>query len=112
MEIEGDPFQVWHSSQADKGSNHVGFINAEADEIIDQGRREFDKEKRRAMYRRLHAILHEEQPYTFFYCPQDLTLVDRRFQNVRAYNHRLAIDPKEWYVPRARQKYGQESDAS
>jgi peptide/nickel transport system substrate-binding protein len=112
MEIEGDPFQVWHSSQADKGSNHVGFINAEADEIIDQGRREFDKEKRRAMYRRLHAIIHEEQPYTFFYCPQDLTLVDRRFQNVRAYNHRLAIDPKEWYVPRARQKYGQESDAS
>jgi peptide/nickel transport system substrate-binding protein len=112
MDIEGDPFQVWHSSQADKGSNYVGFINAEADEIIEKGRREFDKEKRRAMYRQLHAILHEEQPYTFFYCPQDLTVIDRRFQNVRAHNHRLALEPKEWYVPKARQKYGQESDAS
>jgi peptide/nickel transport system substrate-binding protein len=111
MEIEGDPYQLWHSSQAEKGSNFVGFVNAEADEMIEKGRREFDAEKRRAMYRRLHAILHEEQPYTFLYCPQQLTVVDRRFENVRAYNSRLALEPTEWYVPKARQKYGRERDA-
>jgi len=110
MEIEGDPYQLWHSSQAEKGSNYVGFVNAEADEIIEAGRREFDAEKRRAMYRRLHAILHDEQPYTFFYTPQQLTVVDKRFENVKAYNSRLALQPTEWYVPRSRQKYGRESD--
>jgi len=112
MPIEGDPYQTWHSSQAAKGSNYVGFVNAEADKIIEEGRREFDAEKRRAMYRRLHAILHEEQPYTFFYCPQQLTVVDRRFENVRAYNIMLPLEPKEWYVPKERQKYGRETDAS
>jgi len=112
MEIEGDPYQLWHSSQAEKGSNYVGFVNAEADKIIEEGRREFDAETRRAMYRRLHAILHEEQPYTFLYCPQQLTVVDRRFENVRAYNSRLPLEPKEWYVPKERQKYGRETDAS
>ncbi|HBZ55878.1 MAG TPA: hypothetical protein DEO88_10775, partial [Syntrophobacteraceae bacterium] len=24
---DSDPFQVWHSSQVDKGSNFVGFVN-------------------------------------------------------------------------------------
>jgi len=109
MPIEGDPYQIWHSSQADKGSNYVGFVNAEADEIIEKGRREFDAEKRRAMYRRLHAILHEEQPYTFMYCPQQLTVVDKRFMNVKAYNSQLPLEPTEWYVPKRLQKYGQES---
>jgi len=105
--IEGDPYQLWHSSQAEKGSNYVGFVNKEADRIIEEGRHEFDPEKRRAMYRRLHAILHEEQPYTFFFCPKQLTVVDRRFQNVKAYNSQLALEPTEWWVPKSRQKYPQ-----
>jgi peptide/nickel transport system substrate-binding protein len=109
MEIEGDPYQLWHSSQAEKGSNYVGFVNDEADKIIDDGRAEFDDEKRRAMYKRLHAILHEEQPYTFNYCPQQLTVVDKRFENVKAYNARMALEPTEWWVPKARQKYGRDN---
>lgn len=108
LDVEGDPFQLWHSSQAEKGSNYVGFVNAEADEIIEKGRREFDAEKRRTMYRRLHTILHEEQPYTFMFCPQALVVVDRRFENVKVYP--LGLDPKEWYVPKAKQKYGRESN--
>jgi len=110
--VEGDPYQTWHSSQAEKGSNYVGFVNAEADKIMEEGRREFDAETRRAMYRKLHAILHEEQPYTFLFCPKELIVVDRRFENVKAYNYRLALEPKEWYVPKERQKYGRETDAS
>jgi hypothetical protein len=46
------------------------------------------------------------------HCPKQLTVVHRRFQNVKAYNYYLPLEPSEWYVPRARQKYGQESDAS
>ncbi len=107
-----DPFQVWHSSQIEKGSNYVGFVNAEADELIETARREFDEQKRRALYHRLHAILHEEQPYTFFYCPKQLTLVDKRFENVKAYNYYLPLEPTEWYVPKSRQKYGREANGS
>lgn len=101
---ESDPFQLWHSSQVEKGSNYVGFVNAEADKLIEEGRREFDAEKRRALYHRFHEIIHEEQPYTFLFTTEALVAVDRRFQNVNVYPMGLA--PRQWWVPKELQLYG------
>ena len=69
---EVDPYQLWHSSQADipKGSNMVGFRNKEADAIIETARVTFDIEERKKLFHRFHAIVHEEQPYTFFFTPK------------------------------------------
>ncbi|MBI4558905.1 MAG: hypothetical protein HY706_15085 [Candidatus Hydrogenedentes bacterium] len=103
LDPESDPYQLWHSSQAEKGSNYVGFINADADRIIDEARREFDRNKRIEMYHRLNHILHEEQPYTFLFCPAALQVVDKRFHNVKVYP--LGLDAREWYVPAALQRY-------
>ena len=71
---EADPYQIWHSSQADvpRGSNRVGFRNAEADEIIETARRTFDPEERQALFRRFHQIVHEEQPYTFWFSGMEI----------------------------------------
>ena len=103
--IEGDPYQVWHSSQAEKGSNFVGFINAEADRIMEQARLEFDEQKRIALYHRFDAILHEEQPYTFLFCGQDLEALDKRFRGVKVY--KFGLDWREWWVPeRLQRKWG------
>ncbi len=101
--IEEDPYQVWHSSQADKGSNFVGFVDPEADKIMEEARLEFDEQKRFAMYHRFHAILHEEQPYTFLICRQTLESVDKRFQNVKVY--KAGLDSREWWVPANLQRY-------
>ncbi len=64
-----DPFGVWHSSQADlqQSSNFIGFKNPAADQIIETLRQTFDVEKRIALSRTLHRIIHEEQPYTFLF---------------------------------------------
>lgn len=69
-----DPWQLWHSSEADKpkSSNRVGFRNAEADQIIETLRGTFDRDERIRLLHRFHAILHEEQPYTFFYAPESV----------------------------------------
>ena len=69
MGWEVDLYQIWHSSQADlpKGSNMVAFRNPEADRIIEELRVTFDPQKRAMLGRRFHRIVHEEQPYTFFY---------------------------------------------
>ncbi|MFV1956966.1 MAG: peptide-binding protein [bacterium] len=101
--VEADPFQVWHSSQAERGSNFVGFKNAEADRIIEEARVTFDKTKRIKMYRRFHRILHDEQPYTFLFVSKSLVALNKRFENVTVYP--LGLDPTEWYVPLGRQKY-------
>ncbi len=103
MGWESDPYQIWHSSQADKGSNFVGFKNAEADRIIDTARQEFNQEKRNELYHRFHEILHEEQPYTFLFTVEALVAVAGRFRNVNLYP--MGLEPKQWWVPRELQKY-------
>ncbi len=97
-----DPYQVWHSSQADKGSNRVAFMNPEADRLIEEARREFDLDKRVALYHKFHAILHEEQPYTFLFDSMALAAIDKRYRNVRTYP--MYFDLREWWVPLALQR--------
>jgi peptide/nickel transport system substrate-binding protein len=100
---ESDPFQLWHSSQAEKGSNYVGFVNEEADRIIEAARREFDPGKRHSMYHRFHEIIHEEQPYTFLFTREDLEAVSSRFRNVNLYP--MGPQPREWWTPTSLIRY-------
>jgi peptide/nickel transport system substrate-binding protein len=101
---ETDPYQIWHSSQAvEKGSNFVGFKDAEADKLMEEARKEFDPEKRRQMYYRFQEIVHDEQPYTFLFTNKALVAVSRRFRNVEVYP--LGVSPLYWWVPKADQKY-------
>ena len=103
LSVESDPYQLWHSTQAQSGSNFVGFRNEEADRIIEDARVTFEREKRIALYHRFHEILHEEQPYTFLFCTESLVALDRRFRNVRIYP--LGLFPREWFVPVVLQRY-------
>jgi len=94
--IEMDPYQLWHSSQATEGSNFTGFVNAEADQIIENVRITFEKEDRIPMLKRFHRILHEEQPYTFLFCKPSLVSISKRFGNVEIYP--LGLRPREWTI--------------
>ena len=93
---EGDPYQLWHSSEVKAGSNFCYFINREADAIIEKARKEFDVNKRIALYRRFHEIIHDEQPYTFLYCTPALVAVSKRFTNVVV--HKRGLNYVEWKV--------------
>jgi peptide/nickel transport system substrate-binding protein len=101
-----DLYQLWHSSQAvPGGSNHVSFKIAEADRILVDYRREFDKERRIALYRRLQEIILAEAAYTFLYMPKGISAVDRRFRDATWYPTGQPL-VNEWWVPTAAQKYG------
>jgi len=103
MGVESDPYQIWSSTQAESGSNFVGFKNAEADKLIEQARQEFDRKKRIELYRKFSTIVNDEQPYTFLFCRKATVAVAKRFENVTVYP--LGVDPLEWYVPQELQKY-------
>ena len=94
--LEEDPYQVWHSSQAEKGSNIIGFVNLRADQIIERARREFDPHRRAILYQAFQRIVHEEQPYTFLFTTPSLVVVAKRFDDVVDY--RLGLDPLEWKI--------------
>lgn len=93
---EGDPYQIWHSSQAaiERGSNFVSFTDPLADRLIEAARTEFDPKARNRLYGRFQEILHEEQPYTFLFANYSLVVVAKRFKNVQM--HKTGLDVLEW----------------
>lgn len=96
--VESDPYQLWHTSQRDKGHNFTGFGNGESDGIIEQARLTFDDKARNALYHRFHEIVYNEQPYTFLYTSYALIAVSKRFTNVNVYP--LGLDSMEWKLAR------------
>jgi peptide/nickel transport system substrate-binding protein len=101
-----DSYDVWHSSKTGPAElNHVSFKNAEADALIEKGRRTFDQEERRKAYARFQEILAEEQPYVFLYVPDALPIVAARFRGIVPAPAGISHNFIKWWVPKAEQKY-------
>ena len=92
--IESDPFQLWHTSQREKGHNFTGFGDAASDAMIEQARLTFDDKARNAIYHKFHERVYNDQPYTFLYTSYALIAVSKRFTNVNVYP--LGLDLLEW----------------
>jgi len=105
-EWRSDPYQVWHSESAGpNGSNHVSFINEQADRIIEELRGTYDEQKRIELFHRFHRILHEEQAYTFLHTRAELIAVNKRIHGVQTFSLVPGYDLLEWWVPKEEQKY-------
>ncbi|MFQ5893597.1 MAG: ABC transporter substrate-binding protein, partial [Nitrospinota bacterium] len=65
--LDPDIYEIWHSSQVEKGFNFVGYANPAVDRLIEEGRTEFDQARRTRIYREIHRLIHEDQPYTFLF---------------------------------------------
>jgi peptide/nickel transport system substrate-binding protein len=109
--IESDLYQEFDSSQmADQGDNFMSYSNPKLDELVREARRTVDEKKRMELWHKAHAILHEDQPYTFLNSRMSLRFMDKRIQNVRRsklglnYIYRYTM-PLPWYVPKSMQKY-------
>jgi peptide/nickel transport system substrate-binding protein len=62
-----------------------------------------DEEKRIELSRKLHSIVHYEQPYTFVFARPTYRILAPRFENVIV--HKLGLKEEEWFVPKDKQKY-------
>jgi peptide/nickel transport system substrate-binding protein len=84
LDADPDPYGLFHSSQTPpRGFNFTFYSNPEADRLIEQARREFDEGKRAEMYRQLHAILAEDQPYAWMVQPTVKWVLNKRVRNAR-----------------------------
>ena len=98
--ITPDPFQLWHSSMANvpASSNFIGFVNPEADKLIEQIRVTFDPEERTKLYHKFHRLIYDEAPYIFMVSPYNLSALSKRYQNVRifplGYHNRIPWTPR------------------
>ncbi|MCP4181629.1 MAG: hypothetical protein GY756_28015 [bacterium] len=105
MGFESDPFQIWHSSMADiaGSSNHIGFKSKKADELIEKIRTCFDFKERVKLAHKFHELLHEEQPYTFLFCRDELVAINNRYKNVHLFDKYPIIPEDIMWVPEGKQ---------
>jgi peptide/nickel transport system substrate-binding protein len=65
-DLNPDLFEEWHSSQAPpRGMNSLSYNNPTVDNLIEMARVEGDPQKRIALFHRLHALLHQDEPATW-----------------------------------------------
>ena len=108
-----DDYQIWHSSQIEKGFNFVSYKNSEVDRHWEEGRREYDLEKRKRIYWRIHELMAEDQPYTFLFSPLGISALQRKFvlleeglsgqktyRPIKMEKAGLMYDLIKWHVPR------------
>jgi len=77
LSLDPDIYQLWHSSQAEKGLNFVSYSNPEVDRLIEAGRSEYEREKRKEIYHKIHSLIAEDQPYTFLFVPESIPALHR-----------------------------------
>ena len=71
---------VFHSgSVPPAGANRGGYRNAEIDRLVEAGRREISRERRKAIYGRVQRILARELPIVPLWIHRNLLVRDRRF---------------------------------
>lgn len=76
--------QLWHSSSAfsQGSSNFISYQNPEIDSIIERLEYCYDPQERLNLYHAMHKTLHEDQPYTFMYCPTTVMVFRDRLKNM------------------------------
>ena len=93
---ESDPRQIYHSeSMREGGDNFVQWKNADADALIEKGRRTMDESERMLVWRQLEEVIAADQPYTFVRVSPWLRFVSRDFGNVNTY--RTGLQPEEFF---------------
>ena len=111
--IESDPYQIFHSAQIDgEGDNRTSYRSATLDKLIEQARQTVDVDERMKLWQQVHAVLHEDQPYTFLMNRPYLRLMHKRFHNVEPAPIGLNFEYLNggmipWFVPSDQQKYQQ-----
>ena len=89
--VEQDNYQLFHSSQAAGGQNFGGWKSPAADALLDEIRQTADDDARHALDRKLHQLIHDEQPYTFISMREVETLHGAARARARAVAGRLHV---------------------
>ena len=101
-----DLYDIWHSSKTKEGEfNFLSYSSAEVDDLLIQGRRNFNQEERRRIYHRIHEIIAGDAPAVFLYVPDSLPIVHRRFHGIKVTPIGIGYNLIHWYVPQTEQRY-------
>ena len=103
--IENDVYAMFDSANMDAGGDDfISYHNPECDKAIEQARKTIDDKQRMPLWRKVHAIMHEDQPYLFLWFSKTLNFADKRIHNMQVTKLGLN-DRTEWFVPADQQHW-------
>lgn len=100
--LDPDQYSIWHSSQQKPGQfNFIGYNNPAVDKLLEQGRLEFDPEKRMQIYHEFAKILYEDSPLVYLSAGYGLTAIHKRVQGIMnpVPPAGVSYDSQKWYIP-------------
>ncbi len=84
LSYDYDQYQLWHSSQTEPGMlNAVSYQNDRVDELLDEIRTEFDRERIKQLCGELQEIIYADQPYLFLFVDEEIGAVHTDSYRVR-----------------------------
>ncbi len=81
--ISWNPKQSWST----ENDNRTGFGNAETDALIDEIMTTLDEAKRNELYKKLQAIIYDEQPEIPLFTPTSRIVIHKRFETDLTVQH-------------------------
>ncbi|SEN56992.1 peptide/nickel transport system substrate-binding protein [Lihuaxuella thermophila] len=99
LDVDPDPSGIWRSNDL---WNYPRWKNAESDKLIDEAKFSkdaFDKEKRKAMYKKWTELVADEQPLVFLYSQNVIQAWSKRLKGT-SWDFRGILNPDKvnWYV--------------
>ena len=79
-----DPFAFWHSSQkGELGLNLANYSNREADKLLEEIRKDFDENQRKARLEEFQEILLEDLPTIFLFSENEIFVTSRKIKGIK-----------------------------
>lgn len=100
--LDPDQYNIWHSSQQKPGQfNFIGYNNPAVDKLLEQGRLEFDPEKRMQIYHEFAKVLYEDSPLVYLSAGYGLTAIHKRVHGIMnpVPPAGVSYDSQKWYIP-------------
>jgi peptide/nickel transport system substrate-binding protein len=100
-----DISSLFHSGEIGPWRNNFGgYSNPEVDGLINESKLTLDHEKRRTINRKLHAILAEENPYTFLWTLTNYAGYHKKVRRVAIHPYKFFSYADEWFLEEKDQK--------
>lgn len=100
-----DISSLFHSAEIGPWKNNFGaYSNPQIDSLIVESKLTLDHEKRRTINRKLHALMAEENPYTFLWTLTNYAGYNKKLRKVSIHPYKFFSFADDWYIPESEQR--------
>jgi peptide/nickel transport system substrate-binding protein len=100
-----DISSLFHSGEIGSWKNNFGgYSSPEVDGLINESKLTLDHEKRRTINRKLHAVLAEENPYTFLWTLTNYAAYHKKVRRVAIHPYKFFSYADDWFIEENEQK--------